>query len=69
MDAARIAVEEVDAKRSFPLRLRMTEILARRQQPEVIHNLRDLLLETARETGDVSTLSLPIQQGIEHIDF
>ena len=49
MNAACIAVQEVDAERSFPLRLRMTEIFAGGQQPERIHNVRDLLLETARE--------------------
>jgi hypothetical protein len=55
VDAACIAVKEVDAERSFPLRLRMTEIFARGQQPERIHNVCDLLLETTRETGDIST--------------
>src|SRR2546421_12172210 len=66
MNAARVAVEQV--QRPFPLRLGMAEIFAGRQQPEGIHNLRDLLLETTRETADIS-LSLLIQQGIEHIGF
>src|SRR5947209_13747146 len=72
MDAACIAVKEVDAERSFPLRLRMTEIFACGQQPERIHNVRDLLLETTRETSDVSTsvfLLLFMKKGIEHHSF
>src|SRR2546423_10164546 len=72
MDAACIAVQEVDAERSFPLRLRMTEIFAGGQQPERIHNVRDLLLETARETCDISTcttLSLLVQHAVEHLGF
>src|SRR2546429_5169670 len=72
MDAACIAVQEVDAERSFPLRLRMTEIFAGGQQPESIHNVRDLLLEAARETCDISTrttLSLLIQHGVERLGF
>src|SRR2546430_10257278 len=72
MDAPCIAVQEIDAERSFPLRLGMTEIFAGGQQPESIHNVRDLLLETARETCDISTcttLSLLVQHGVERLGF
>src|SRR3954468_24184768 len=72
MYAARIVVEQVETRRPFPLRLRITEIFARSQQPECIHNVLDLLLETTRETADISTrmtLPLLIQAGIEHFGF